>query len=172
MRGAYIIQLIRVEVLLIRPITPQDVTAIIELVVASGLFAPDDTYILEKMMTDYFEGNINDGHQCVIDEADKPLGVAYYAPAKATDRSWYLTMIAVRGEHQGGGRGTILLQHVENALQKAGQRVLLVETSALPIYERTRMFYIKCGYEEEARIRDYWSAGDDMVVFRKVLNTE
>ncbi len=53
-----------------------------------------------------------------------------------------------------------------------GGRMLLVETSGLPDFERTRAFYRKCGYEEEARIRDFYAAGDDKVVFRKVLNAD
>jgi hypothetical protein len=48
---------------------------------------------------------------------------------------------------------------------------LLVETSSLAQYDRTRAFYAGRGYEEEARIRDYWAVGDDLVVFRKALNT-
>jgi ribosomal protein S18 acetylase RimI-like enzyme len=61
---------------------------------------------------------------------------------------------------------------VEDALQVSGQRVLLVETSGLPEFALTRKFYARCGYEEEARVRDYYAAGNDMVVFRKVLNAE
>jgi len=47
---------------------------------------------------------------------------------------------------------------------------LLVETAGTPDYARTRGFYAKCGYEEEARVRDYYAAGVDMVLFRKTLN--
>lgn len=157
---------------LIRPITPDDSETVIILAVASGLFSADDTEVLDKMLADYFNGGIDDGHLCVIDEDDEPFGVAYYEPALATDRTWYLTMIAVHSKLQGQGRGAALMRHVENALQTRGQRVLLVETSGLPAFDRTRAFYVKCGYEEEARIRDYYTAGDDMVVFRKVLNAE
>ena len=63
-----------------------------------------------------------------------------------------------------------MLRRVEEDLRAGGGRLLLVETSALPQYDRTRAFYVKCGYEEEARIRDYWAEGDDLVVFRKALD--
>jgi ribosomal protein S18 acetylase RimI-like enzyme len=62
-----------------------------------------------------------------------------------------------------------LLGHVEQALTARGGRLLLVETSGLPSFERTRAFYRKCGYEEEARIRDFYAAGVDKVVYRKAL---
>jgi ribosomal protein S18 acetylase RimI-like enzyme len=97
---------------------------------------------------------------------------AYYEPARATDGTWYLTLIAVRREVQGQGRGAALLHDVEHLLQAQGQRVLLVETSGLPAFARTRTFYTKCGYVEEARVRDYYAAGDDMVLFRKVLHAD
>ena len=63
-----------------------------------------------------------------------------------------------------------MLRRVEEDLRARGGRLLLVETSSLPQYDRTRAFYVKCGYEEEARVRDYWAVGDDLVVFRKALN--
>jgi len=124
------------------------------------------------MMADYFAGNRGAGHICVIDVEDAPIGVAYYQPALATDRTWYVTMIGVRRDMQGQGRGAALMRHVEHTLQTSGQRVLLVETSGLPDFALTREFYAKCGYEEEARVRDYYAAGEDMVLFRKVLNVE
>lgn len=158
---------------MIRPTTPDDSAAIITLAVAAGMFPANETEVLGKVLADYFGGNLDDGHVWVTDEEEGELcGVAYYAPDLMADRTWYVYMIAVRPDCQGWGRGTALMRHVENALQANGQRVLLVETSGLPRYERTRAFYAKCSYEKEARIRDFYAAGDDKIVFRKVLNTD
>lgn len=55
-------------------------------------------------------------------------------------------------------------------LRVRGGRVLLVETSGLASFERTRVFYRKCGYEEEARICDFYKADDDKIVYRKALD--
>jgi GNAT superfamily N-acetyltransferase len=160
------------EMTLIRTITNEDRRAVGVVAIASGLFPEEAIGFLDKMMADYFEGNQADGHVCVLDMEDEPLGVAYYEPALATDRTWYLTMIGVRREYQGHGRGAALLKYVEDDLRANGQRMLLVETSGLQEFELTRKFYAKCGYEEEARVRDYFAVGDDMVLFRKVLNGE
>ncbi|HXV94485.1 MAG TPA: GNAT family N-acetyltransferase [Pseudonocardia sp.] len=154
---------------MIRPITSDDTPAVVSLAVSSGLFAPDDAEFIEQMMADYFGSKGDDGHMCVIDEEDEPLAVAYYEPARAADRTWYLTMIAVRGDRQGRGHGAALMRYVEEDLRARGQRLLLVETSGVPGFERTRAFYAKLGYEQEARVRDYYEPGDDMILFRKAL---
>jgi ribosomal protein S18 acetylase RimI-like enzyme len=158
---------------MIRPTTPDDSGAIIALAVAAGMFPANETKALGKVLGDYFDGKLDDGHVWVTDEEEgEPRGVAYYAPDLMADRTWYLYMIAVHPDCQGRGRGTALIQHVENALRSSGERLLLVETSGLPKYDRARAFYTKCGYEEEARIRDFYTAGDDKIVFRKALNAD
>lgn len=156
---------------MIRAITPEDTATVSTLAVTSGLFPVEAIGFVDKMMADYFGGNADEGHVCVIDVEGEPLGVAYFQPALATDRTWYLTMIGVRRDTQGQGRGAALMDYVEKTLQESGQRVLLVETSGSQDFALTRTFYTKCGYEQEARVRDYYAAGEDMVLFRKVLNT-
>jgi hypothetical protein len=44
--------------------------------------------------------------------------------------------------------------------------MLLIETSAHPAFERARAFELTCGYNREARVRDYYQSEDDMVLFR------
>jgi hypothetical protein len=54
-------------------------------------------------------------------------------------------------------------------LRARGERVLLIETSGLGSFARTGVFYRKQGYDEEARIREFYGAGDDKIIFRKAL---
>jgi ribosomal protein S18 acetylase RimI-like enzyme len=155
---------------MIRSSVPNDKAAILSLAVAAGLFAADETEALAGVLTDYFAGTLGEGHRWSIDESDgKVRGAIYYAPELMADRTWYVYAIAVDPECQGMGYGKALMQHVEDILQATGQRVLLVETSSLPKYERTQAFYTKCGYVPEARIRDFYTDGEDKIVFRKVL---
>jgi hypothetical protein len=71
---------------LVRPATPEDTAAVVDLVVAAEMFSADDAWLVEGMLTDYFETNKEDGHVCVIDNEGGPLEIAYY-PAQDRRRS-------------------------------------------------------------------------------------
>lgn len=149
----------------IRPATPDDLPALKTLMDAVGLFPSD---MLDDMMADYFN-QTDSNHFWLTDDDDGLVGIAYYAPERLTDGTWNLYLIAIHPDRQGQGRGAALLRYVEHQLRERGERILLIETSGVPDFEYQRAFYRKCGYEEEARIRDFYQAGDDKVIFRKAL---
>ena len=149
---------------MIRSTTPDDLTAVLAIAEAVG-FEADELKLLSDMLTDYFSGNGD--HFWLTDDDSGPVSVAYCAPERMTHGTWNLLFIAVHPEHQGQGRGTSLIRHVEQTLVERGARLLLVETIAS--FDRTRAFYRKCGYREEARIRDFYEVGTDKIVYCKTL---
>ncbi len=151
---------------------PDDTAALIDLANATGLFPPSGLELLRQMLTDSLGRNSDTEPFWITDDDNGLVGVAYCEPERMTDRTWNLQLIAIHPNRQGQGRGAKLLGYIEQALMMRGGRMLLVETSGLPDFERTRRFYVKCGYEEEACIRDFYATGDDKVVFRKVLNAD
>jgi ribosomal protein S18 acetylase RimI-like enzyme len=153
---------------MIRPTTPDDTTALIALAKATGLFEPSQLDEIDEMLAEYFS-NSDSENLWFTDDDDEPVGIAYCEPERMTHQTWNLQLIAVRPDRQRQGRGALLLRYVEQALTEKGGRILLAETSGVPSFESTREFYRKCGYEEEARIRDFYEAGDDKIVYRKVL---
>lgn len=96
-------------------------------------------------------------------------GFACYGPTPDTDRTYDLYWIAVDQAAQGVGSGTSLLAEVERRLQERGARLVVVETSSRPDYEGTRNFYLRRGYREAARIRDFYGPSDGRVIFTKRL---
>ena len=105
----------------------------------------------------------------LTDDDDGPVGMAYCEPERMTAGTWNLQLIMIQGDHQGQGRGRQLLRAVEQAVTARQGRMLIVETSGLPEFSGPRAFYAQAGYEAEGRIRDFYAAGDDKVIFRKVL---
>lgn len=156
---------------MIRPTIPDDTTALIALADATGLFSPSELELLHQMLSDSLGEDSNIKPFWITDDDHGPVGVVYCEPELMTDGTWNLQLLAIHPNYQGQGRGMKLLRYLEQALTLRGGRMLIVETSGLPAFERTRRFYVKCGYNEEARIRDFYGIGDDKIVFRKVLNT-
>ncbi len=154
---------------MIRLTTPDDVTDLIVLAEATGLFEPSQTEELVQMLDQHFNGETENQDLWFTDDDNGVVGVAYLAPERMTEGTWNLYLIAIHPEYQRQGRGVALLCHVEQVLANRGERVLLVETSGLESFEYVRSFYRKSGYDEEARIREFYKAGDDKIIFRKAL---
>ncbi|MFK8182392.1 MAG: GNAT family N-acetyltransferase [Phormidesmis sp.] len=155
---------------MIRPARPDDMAALLALAEATGLFQPEELEGFGGMMQAHLDPE-GEGDDVWIVDSDEAgiLGAAYYAPEAFADGVWNLYFIGVHPTEQGKGRGTALLTCVEQALIERKERILLVETSGVDGFELTRAFYRKNGYDEEARIRDFYSPGDDKVIFRKAL---
>lgn len=156
---------------MIRPTIPDDQEILMEIAVAIGLFTEGELEELGGMLTEYFNGGLGEDHFWLTYDDGGPTGVAYYAPEPYTYGTWNLYFIAVHPQYQGQGIGTKLVQYVEQKLATQGERLLLIETSGLAKLEGTRAFYSKLGYHEEARIREFYRAGEDKIIFRKVLDT-
>ncbi|WP_285713101.1 GNAT family N-acetyltransferase [Erythrobacter oryzae] len=149
----------------IRPLARGDLPCVAHLVDANAMFPSE---MLADMTAGYFAGDPSQ-RWIVAGRGGAVEGVAYTVPEPLTEGTWNTLCICVDPAAHGQGIGAALMRHIEDELRKQGARVLLVETSGTPAFERTRGFYDMLGYEREARIRDYYSAGDDKIVFRKAL---
>ena len=156
---------------MIRPTTPGDTDALIAVACSSGLFEPHQIEELTGMLAQYFSNQSTANEIWVTDDDHGAVGVAYAAPERMTEGTWNLYLIAVHADRQRQGRGTAILKYVERLLASKGQRLLLVETSGTKDFDYVRTFYRNTGFEEEARIRDFYAEGIDKVVFRKIISS-
>lgn len=149
----------------IRYTEASDLPALKQIIDAVDLFP-------SELLDDMFSGGSKDSDQnefwLTYDDGSSEA-VAYCAPEPMTLGTWNLLLIAVHPDRQGEGIGAQLMSYVEEKLALAGARVLLVDTSGTEDFVRTRAFYSQLGYDEEARIREYYDVGDDKVTFRKTL---
>jgi GNAT superfamily N-acetyltransferase len=155
---------------MIRPVTPADVPDLVAMTAGTGLFKPMEVDTLRQVLDEYFEYEQAAGARSFVLERDgERLGFEYHAAEEMTVGTWCLWWIVVRFDLQGQGLGRKLLEFAEADARERGAGVLFVETSGTPQYEPTRRFYLKYGYDQEARLRDYYAPGDDQVIFRKAL---
>jgi ribosomal protein S18 acetylase RimI-like enzyme len=103
------------------------------------------------------------------DAADQVVGFVCYGPTPLTQGTYDLYWIAVEPVHAGNGVGSLLLKTVEEIVCAGYGRLMVIETSSDPIYERTRGFYLKNGYILAETIKDFYRDGEDRVTYVKRL---
>jgi len=86
-----------------------------------------------------------------------------------TETSYDLYWMAVDPQKYGKGMSGELMRHCEDFVRSRSGTKIIAETSSQTSYDRTHAFYVKHGYSEEARIKNYYSVGDDLVIFTKQL---
>ena len=150
----------------IRPVMPEDVPVLKEVIDSSGLFPPE---LLDPMIADFLAGEASQDIWLTAEENGRPVAVAYCIPERMTVGTHNLLLIAVHGDWQGKGIGSKLMTYVEQLLMDQDSRILLVETSGLPEFSLTRKFYDRLGYTREAVIRDFYDRGENKIIFWKAL---
>jgi ribosomal protein S18 acetylase RimI-like enzyme len=141
----------------------QDITA------RAGVFNEEEIECVAILWEEYMTlGPETCGYNFIVErDGDQVLGFACYGPRDLTSGVFDLYWVAVDPSCRRGGAGRRLLVASEEAAQKAGGRMIIAETSCTGPYDATRNFYDCMGYIMEARIRDFYSPGDDLAIFIK-----
>lgn len=154
---------------MIRLTTPDDLAPVTLLLEATGLFEMEEVEEVADVLSAHFIRTPENQDLWLTDDKNGPVGVAYAAPERMTKGTWNIYLLAIHPDYQRQGRGSALLRHIEQTLAAQGERLLLVETLGIESFEQVRAFYRKNGFEEEGRIREFYAAGADKVIFRKAL---
>lgn len=152
---------------MIRETTAADTDALMRIVEDSGQFDTEGLAHVRGALDEHLAGN-DDALWLTADDGEA-IGVAYCAPEPVTSGTWNLLMLWMRQDRGNSGHGTALVERIEALLSAREARLLIVETSGLAAFDSARRFYNRCGFTEEARIRDFFARGDDKLVYTKAL---
>lgn len=131
-------------------------------------FTDDDVKVgMELVGIAAKDSNQTDYNVFVYDENKKILGYHCIGKRPLTDAVYDLYWIVVDPDSQIKGIGKKLIEHAEDFVKKNKGRWLLVETSSSEKYSRTRNFYLRNNYSIVAQINDFYSVGNDLIVFGK-----
>jgi ribosomal protein S18 acetylase RimI-like enzyme len=107
-------------------------------------------------------------YRILVAEKDRRIvGYVCFGPTPMTEGTWDLYWIASGPEVRGKGVGSALVSAMEGELRRKNARLMRVETSASEAYGPTRGFYEAMKYREEARFRDFYKPGDDLIILSK-----
>jgi D-alanine-D-alanine ligase len=136
-----------------------------------AFFNEEEIECVDELWEEYqAQGSEKSGYYFLVEkEGEHVQGYACYGPRTLTSGTFDLYWIAVDPSIRRGGIGRKLLAASEEAIRKLGGRLIVLETSGLPGYEPTRKFYLATGYTQEATLKDFYSPGDDLVIFTKHL---
>lgn len=147
----------------------EDGSQIQSITARAGVFSQEETDSVSVMWAEYLTlGAESSGYHFVVyREMNQVLGFAIYGPRDLTDGIFDLYWIAVDPVARCNGVGRTLLTACEEVVRQLGGRMLIAETSGTPLYESTRKFYFGLGYKNEAIIEDFYTIGDDLMIFIK-----
>ena len=106
----------------------------------------------------------------VYEEKNNILGYHCTGKRSLTDAVYDLYWIVVDINYQGKGIGKKLLQHALNFVNEQKGRWLLIETSSMDNYQKTRNFYTQNNFEEISKIQDFYKVNDDLIIYGKKFN--
>jgi ribosomal protein S18 acetylase RimI-like enzyme len=154
---------------MIRTATAADGSQIQDITARAGVFSQEEVECVGDIWEEYAtQGPEWCGYYFIVERAgDRVRGFACYGPRDLASGVFDLYWIAVDPDLRGSGVGRRLLTACEEGVRQAGGRMLIAETSGTAPYDSTRKFYSSMGYIAEATIRDFYTDGDDLVIFVK-----
>ena len=153
-----------------RPMTGEDKPGIMEILRHTPEFNPAEVIVAEEVIDSYLRDRSGSGYFVLVAEANSSVvGYICYGPAPMTEGTWDMYWAAVALEEQGRGIGRALFMQAEKEIRKQGGRLAIIETSSKPEYEKTRCFHRNSGYQVVGCVEDFYSPGDDKLIFLKRL---
>ena len=111
-----------------------------------------------------------DYHIFVFEHEDCIYGYHCTGRRPLTDAVFDLYWIVADPEAPIKGIGSQLLEQAEEFVKDQKGRWLLAETTSKESYDKTRKFYIKNDYKVIAQIDDFYSEGENMIIYGKKFN--
>ena len=147
--------------MIVEPAKPEDRQGILAVTANIDIFTDEEKDTVRELWDEQEKGY----NFLVAREGERILGYSCFGERALTEGTYDLFWIAVDPSARRLGVGKALMRATESEVQKRGGRLLVVETSGLDEYASTRAFYESVGYEKEAVIRDFYKAGDDLVIY-------
>jgi ribosomal protein S18 acetylase RimI-like enzyme len=155
----------------IRPLFEKDRAKLLSMLIKTRAFTSAEIDVAMELIDIVLKDQIQKDYQidCMVDGQDSAIGYICHGPTPMAQGTFDLYWIAVDPDFQEQGIGSKLLGFLEEGVKARGGRMILADTSTVPHYEKTQKFYVKNGFQEVAKIPDYYYPGNDRITFRRRL---
>lgn len=150
-------------------IKESDIETVLDILKSTGYFYDYEIEVAGELVEERLKSGLKSGYYFVFaeDESGSALGYSCYGPIPCTSSSYDLYWIAVHKNFQRYGIGKIILSKTEELIKSLEGTQIYIETSNSEKYHSTRNFYLKCGYVQEAVLKNFYGIGDDKVIYSK-----
>lgn len=155
----------------IRPLLEKDRAKLLSVLIKTRAFSSAEIDVAMELIDIVLKDQVQKDYQidCMVDDQDLAIGYICHGPTPMTQGTFDLYWIAVDPDFQEQGAGSKLVGFLEEGVKARGGRMILADTSTVPQYEKTQRFYVKNGFQQVARIPDYYQPGNDRVTFCRRL---
>lgn len=156
----------------IRSAALADQDALCALVAAAGVFSDEEVACAQDIIAEALDDPSPANYQILVAELVETgalVGYACYARTPFTRAASDLYWLATHPQHRRGGVARRLIAAMEAELQRLGVVHVRVETSGTGGYSAARAFYESLGYDNIARIPDFYKPGDALYTYYKRL---
>jgi ribosomal protein S18 acetylase RimI-like enzyme len=153
----------------IRPMLEKDRASLLSMLIKTRSFTSAEIDVAMELIDIVLKDQIQKDYQiyCMVDDQDQAIGYICYGPTPMTQGTFDLYWIAVDPDFQEQGVGSNLMDFLGKVVKELKGRMILADTSSMPHYEKTQNFYLRNGFQEMARVPDYYYPGNDRVTFCK-----
>ena len=150
-----------------------DIDSIREILNSSPFFYDYEIDVAQELVAENLsKGEEKSGYIFIIVEKEgRAIAFACYGKTPCTADSFDLYWIAVHQNQKNTGIGKQLIGLVETDIERIGGKNIWIETSSRPLYEPTRMFYLKTGYDMVAQLPNFYGKDDHKNIFLKNLQS-
>ena len=154
----------------IRLMVKEDRNAVFRILDTTGEFTPDEKAVARELVDIFLKQGEDSGYIIQVAQIDfTAAGYICYGPTPMTESTWDIYWIAVDTQKQRLGIGRSLLQFAEHDISVKSGKLVVIETSSKDSYLKTRKFYDLMEYKVIATVPDFYSQGDDKVIYTKIL---
>jgi len=153
----------------IRPLVEKNRAGLLLMLIKTRAFTSQEIDVAMELIDIVLKDSVQEDYRihCMVEDENQSIGYICYGPTPMTQGTFDLYWIAVDPDFQKQGVGSTLLGFLEKVVKGKRGRLILADTSTIPHYEKTQKFYLKNGFQEVARVPDYYHPGNDRITFCK-----
>jgi len=145
-----------------------DISRVREIIVSTRFFYDHEIEIAVELVEERLAlGEVSEYYFVFAELEGIPVAYSCFGPIAMSKTSFDLYWIATHNDFRGKGIGRKLLDETYIHARELGCKILIAETSGLEHYAPTRAFYISNGFELEAKLKDFYTEGDDKIFYTK-----